>query len=248
MTIPVFVGFDQREAAVYHTFCQSVIENSSKPVAFHPLHGPMMDDFDGQQDGTNRFIFSRYLVPYLMNYEGWAIFADGDMVVTEDIAKLWELRDFGAAVQVVKHDYKTNSPRKFVGTPIENDNVDYPRKNWSSVILFNCGHPSNRSLTRDMVASGGPEFLHRFHWLNDDEIGTLPVSWNWLCGEFPKKPDANLYHYTLGSGGFKVAADGDHADEWHKYFINSIEMIGEDPVKQVSRSAFRAPKKELRVA
>lgn len=245
--IPIFVGFDQREAAVYHTFCQSVIEHSTVPVSFHPLHGPMLNNFDGQRDGTNRFIYSRYLVPYLMGYEGWAIFADGDMVVTEDISKLWELRDWKKAVQVVKHDYKTKAPRKFIGTPIEADNVDYPRKNWSSVILFNCSHPSNRCLNIDMVSNGGPEFLHRFHWLNEDEIGEIPDSWNWLCGEYEPNDEANLYHYTLGAGGFESAADGDHADEWHKYFLDALEMIGEDPVDQVSRSAFRAPIEDLRV-
>ena len=131
MTIPIYVGFDQREACVFHVFNQSVIQHATQPVAFHPLSTKMLD-FDGQQDGTNAFIFSRYLVPHLQNYKGWAIFADGDMHVNDDIVKLWELRDDKYAVMVVKHDYKTCSKRKYIGSPIENDNINYDRKNWSS--------------------------------------------------------------------------------------------------------------------
>ncbi len=127
--ITIFVGYDPREACVYHTFCQSVIEHATQPVQFVPLHRPMLNDFDGQQDGTNAFIYSRYLVPQLQNYTGWAIFVDGDMHVNSDIVELWNLRDESKAAQVVKHNYKTVSPRKYIGTPIENDNVDYDRKN-----------------------------------------------------------------------------------------------------------------------
>ena len=92
--INIFVGYDPREACVYHTFCESVIEHASGPVSFTPLHSPMLNDFDGQQDGTNAFIYSRYLVPFLQDYTGWAIFVDGDMHVNADVYELidrdWE--------------------------------------------------------------------------------------------------------------------------------------------------------------
>jgi len=217
--INLFVGFDPREACVYHTFCQSVIEHASVPVSFIPLHSPMLGGFDGQQDGTNAFIFSRYLVPALQNYEGWAIFCDGDMHVNRNIAHLWELRDETKAVQVVKHDYTTNFRRKYVGTPLEADNVDYPRKNWSSVMLWNCAHPANAVMTSRMVAEAGGAFLHRFQWLKDEEIGSLPPKWNWLVGEYPDTADACLYHQTLGSPGFKHYAKCDSAKEWHGYLL-----------------------------
>ena len=106
--ITVYVGYDPREAAVYHVFCQSVIEHASGPVSFVPLHQDLLN-IDGQQDGSNAFIYSRYLVPHLNNHEGWAMFFDGDMIVTDDIYKLYNLRDERYAVQVVKHDYKTGS-------------------------------------------------------------------------------------------------------------------------------------------
>ena len=162
------MGYDPREAAVFTVFNQSVIKYTSIPVSICPLHQDALN-FDGQQDGSNAFIFSRYLVPYLQDYKGWALFADGDMLITEDLKNLWDLRDDKYAVQVVKHDYKTKNYRKYIGSPMESDNLDYPKKNWSSVMLFNCGHPSNKILTKELVGEAGGAFLHRFQWLTDDE-------------------------------------------------------------------------------
>jgi lipopolysaccharide biosynthesis glycosyltransferase len=223
--IPCYVGFDIREAAAYHTFCQSVITNSSLPVAFIPLHGPLIRDFDGQRDGSNAFIYSRYLIPYLMGFQGWAMFVDGDMIVLDDIAGLWALKDEKYAVQVVKHDYKTKHPRKYIGTAIESDNVDYPRKNWSSVMLFNCGHPSNKVLSREFVEDAGGAFLHRFQWLNDTEIGELPAEWNVLVGE-QSHPHPSLVHYTLGVPLIKHYEECDYSDEWFLEYNGAKHVIG----------------------
>ena len=153
--VNVVVGFDQREAVAYHVFCQSVIDRASAPVQFLPLAENMLSDYkEVHTDGSNKFIYSRFLTPYLMDFSGWAIFADGDMVCEADICELWRLRDPSKAVQVVKHDYKTKANKKYLG----NKNEDYPRKNWSSVILWNCGHQENRVLT--------PEFIQK----NPDHI------------------------------------------------------------------------------
>jgi hypothetical protein len=238
-TVRLFVGFDQREAAAYHVFCQSVIERASCPVAFYPVASNMLGGFDGQQDGTNAFIFSRYLVPLMCNFSGWAIFADGDMVVDCDIAELWAHRQFNnIAVSVVKHDYKTRNPRKYIGTPIENDNVDYPRKNWSSVMLWNCGHFANRCLTPGYVRDSGGEHMHRFKWLRDSQIGALPSDWNHLVGEDPPGP-AKLDHYTLGVSGIRHYADDSGSWRWHSALIKSLECAGEDPVHMVRRAQER---------
>jgi hypothetical protein len=223
--IPLFVGFDPREAAAYHVFCQSVIDYASVPVQFIPLHNPMLRGFDGQKDGTNAFIYSRYLIPSLMNYRGWAMFADGDMVVRDDIENLWCLRDERYAVMCVKHDYKTGHPRKYIGTPLENDNVDYERKNWSSVMMFNCSHPSNRVLNEWLVAEAGGSFLHRFKWLKDEEIGALPPEWNVLVGE--QSGVCKLAHYTLGVPGFRHYANCDHSDEWFDARDRVNHLVGE---------------------
>jgi lipopolysaccharide biosynthesis glycosyltransferase len=224
--IPLFVGYDPREAACYTTFCQSVIDHSSVPVAFTPLHSPMLAGFDGQRDGSNAFIYSRFLVPALMGYSGWAIFVDGDMVVLDDIAKLWAEREnhyFDKAVVVVKHDYKTRNPRKYIGTPMEADNVDYPGKNRSSVMLWNCGHYANRRLSPQFVQESPGSFLHRFQWLEERQVGELPTQWNALVGEQDISA-ASLLHYTCGAPGFAHYAHCDGARHWHKAFKNATHM------------------------
>jgi lipopolysaccharide biosynthesis glycosyltransferase len=165
-------------------------------------------------DGSNAFIYSRFLVPHLMGFQDWALFCDGDMIAMDDIIKLWNMRDDGYAAQVVKHDYKTRSKRKYIGTSMETINPDYPRKNWSSVILWNCAHPQNRILTPAYVMGATGSALHRFSHLTDDEIGDLPAEWNWLVGEQTHNPEAKLAHYTLGVPGIKAYQDCDHAGEW----------------------------------
>ena len=232
--INLYVGYDEREAAVFHVFNQSIIEHATQPVAIHPLSTKMLD-FDGQQDGSNAFIYSRYLVPYLQSYQGWAIFCDGDMHVNADIAELWDLRDDSYAVQVIKHEYRTNHKKKYIGTPIESVNLDYPRKNWSSVMLFNCAHPAHERLTRKYVAEMGPEILHRFRWLSDHEIGELPAEWNHLVGEY-KPAESKLFHHTLGSPGFSYYSDCESSKDWYQYLINSLRMVGGGEVEMVRRA------------
>ena len=169
--IPVFVGYDPREAIAYHTCVNSIIRNSSQPVAIVPVALSLFRDYaETHTDGSNQFIYTRFLVPHLMEYTGHAIFIDGDMIVRGDIAELWNLRDVYKDVQVVKHDYKTRMPVKYLGAK----NEDYPRKNWSSVILWNCASFPNRALTPEFVQQSTGSELHRFSWIDDDRIGSLP--------------------------------------------------------------------------
>ena len=234
--IPIFVGYDSREAACFAVFNQSAIDSTSVPFYVSPLHGPLLNGFDGQKDGTNRFIYSRYLVPSLMNYEGWALYVDSDILCRDDLKKLWDLRDERMAVQVVKHSYKTTEPKKFVNTPIEAENQDYPRKNWSSVILWNCGHIAHKGLTPDFVASKPGSYLHRFKWVPDDEIGDIPQLWNHLVGEYPRNESAALAHYTLGAPGFSEYALSEFHQEWHNTLLKAVNMVGEDPPRMVKRA------------
>jgi hypothetical protein len=224
-TIPLYVGFDPREAAAYHVFCQSVIERASVPVSFHPLHKPMLDGFDGQKDGSNAFIYSRFLVPYLQGFQGWAVFADGDMVCLEDIAKLLEHRDICKAACVVKHDYKTKHARKYIDTHMEAENLDYPRKNWSSLVLWNCSHAANRLLTPEFVSQSPGSLLHRFGWLKDDQIGEIPPEWNALSGE-QDLSGANLIHYTLGVPALEHYHHCDGALNWHRAHRHAMTVEG----------------------
>jgi hypothetical protein len=236
MTLQVAIGFDPREAAAYHVCCQSIIEHASEPVSFIPLASNLLGGFDGQRDGSNAFIFSRFLVPYMLNWRGWALFIDGDMVVRDDIAKLFALRDDYKAAMVVQHDYKTKYPRKYIGSPIESDNVDYPRKNWSSVILWNCAHYANRFLRPETVAESPTSYLHRFEWMPEDRLGALPSVWNWLDGEYGYCDNAKIVHHTLGIPAFKHYANTPYAEEWNRHFLAANNVAGE----KVSDIAARA--------
>jgi len=213
--ISIVVGYDKRESVAYHVFTQSVLEKSSVPVSFIPLSVNTLKIYkETHADGSNEFIYSRFLTPFLMNFSGWAIFADGDMVCNSDIAELWALRDENKAVQVVKHNYKTKKTVKYLG----NKNEDYPRKNWSSLILWNCGHPDNKILTPKFIQEKLGSFLHRFSWLDDNHIGELPLEWNWLAIEYPDNPNANIVHYTLGTPCFREYSQGSMADYWHAVY------------------------------
>ena len=211
--IPIFIGYDPREAVAYHTCANSIIRHASQPVAIIPLALNLFDDYkETHTDGSNQFIYSRFLVPHLMEYTGHAIFIDGDMIVCSDIVELWGQRDVTKDVQVVKHDYQTRMTEKYLGSKNEN----YPRKNWSSVILWNCNSYPNRKLTPDFVQRSTGAELHRFTWIDDERIGELPPEWNWLPDEYGPNSNAKLLHYTLGTPCFHEFATTPMADEWHK--------------------------------
>ncbi len=159
---------------------------------------------------STEFSFSRFLTPYLSGYTGWSVFMDCDMLMLDDIAALWALRDDRYAVMVVKHQHVPKETEKFLGMP----QSKYEKKNWSSVMLFN--NARCRALTPEYVSSASGLDLHQFKWLeSDDEIGTLPRRWNHLVGYDPATPDTALIHYTLGGPYFTEYANCEYADEWH---------------------------------
>lgn len=215
--IPLFAGFDAREEVGFHTFASSVIHHASEPVSICPMHLGMLEKVyrAGIRDGTNAFIYSRFLIPYLMEWRGMAIFADGcDMIAKADIAELWAMRNPFLAVQCVKHEYKTKNTRKYVGTEMEATNADYPRKNWSSLMLINCSHYAWRDLTPDKVETMTGGELHGFRFIPERYIGALPPEWNWLADEYGPNPDAKLLHWTAGIPAFPHYSNADHADDW----------------------------------
>lgn len=212
--IPVYIGYDERQSAAYHVFAQSVIKTATRPVALIPLALNLLKGYsETHKDGSNAFIYSRFLVPHLQGFEGWAIFCDGDMVCLSDISELWDLRDDSKAVMVVKHDYQTTHQRKYIGSSMETHNTNYPRKNWSSVMLVNCGHPSNKVLTPGYVMEATGTKLHRFAHLADEEIGEIPKEWNHLVGEQPSA-GAKLAHYTLGVPGIMNYSRCEYSEQW----------------------------------
>lgn len=136
------------------------------------------------------------------------------MLLRAPLKELWGLFDPSKAVQVVKHDYRTKHPRKYIGTPMEAPNADYPCKNWSSLILWNNGHRAHYE-AREKLRGFDGAYLHRFAWLQDHEIGELPMEWNWLADEYGANPQAKLLHWTAGIPGFEHYKNAPHADEWH---------------------------------
>ncbi len=220
--INIVVGFDQRESVAYHTFTQSIIEKSSLPVSLTPLAINTLKDYqETHADKSNDFVYSRFLTPYLYDFKGWAIFADGDMICQADIKELWDLKDESKALLVVKHDYQTKAKQKYLG----NINENYPRKNWSSVMLWNCAHPKHRILTPEFISNQTGKYLHRFSWLDDAEIGELPIEWNWLAIEYPENKNAKLIHYTLGTPCFEDYKNTDMSDIWHDEYKRMIDGI-----------------------
>ena len=158
---------------------------------------------------------------YLQSFTGWAIYIDGDMILRTDIAELWNLQQPDKDVMVVQHDYKTKMPVKYLGAK----NEDYPRKNWSSVILWNCNSFPNRKLTPSFVQQQTGSFLHRFNWLQDERIGRLPIEWNWLPDEFGPNANAKLLHWTLGTPCFKDFSSATQSEEWHSERILSTVCL-----------------------
>lgn len=204
--IQLFVGYDVRECSGLHVFMQSLMETASVPVAVCPL---------GQRNviapaGSNAFTFARFEIPRLMGHAGGAIFMDGsDMLLRRDIAELEALRDERFAVQVIQHDYKTRHARKYVGTSMECRNEDYPRKQWASVMLINCGHAAWKRFNPSHTLAS-----LQFAGLEDSEIGDLPTAWNWLVDEHGRNNEAALLHFTAGIPAFGAYRNTPHAEEW----------------------------------
>lgn len=213
------IGFDQVESAAAHTLIHSILSRSSKPVSITPIFLKNLKDiYTRERDPkqSNEFSFSRFLTPYLSNYEGWSLFMDCDMMLTADIDELFELADPTKAVMVVKHDYTPSTDTKYLNAV----QYKYPRKNWSSVMLFN--NAKCKMLTPDYVNNATPMDLHRFAWVDDDLIGELPVEWNHLVGEYSPNPKAKIVHWTLGGPYFEEYKDVEFSDEWRSEYEQAI--------------------------
>jgi hypothetical protein len=214
--LKIYTGYDKREAVGYHTFCASVIERATKPVSFTPLHIDTLNFYKGgERDGTNAFAFSRFLIPYMERYNGWALFVDGaDMICRTDITTIMDEVDLYNAVSVVKNVYESKHPRKYVGTLMEAENRPYERKNWSSVMVINCAHFAWRSITPDTVATMRGLDLHQFRFIPDQRIGSLSPEWNWLADEYGPNDNAKIVHWTAGIPGFPHYKDAPMSEVW----------------------------------
>ncbi len=214
--LKIFIGYDPVESVAWHTMAHSILARSSAPVAIVPVNiANLKNVYTRERDPkqSNEFSFTRFLVPYLSGYEGYAAFFDCDMMLRTDVAKLFEqaAKEPSKAVHVVQHDYEPKDDIKYLNTV----QYRYPRKNWSSVVVWNCAHPANRVVTPEFVNTASAMELHRFQWLKDGDIGALDVRWNWLVGEYASPPeDVHNVHWTVGGPYFQEYRSADFADEW----------------------------------
>lgn len=225
----VFIGFDRREQEAYHVCCRSLTRHSGVPLRVHALmedhlramgmywrthgerQGQRIDLVDGKPFSTD-FTFTRFLVPALCDYSGMALFCDIDFLWRADVADLFMLFDPSKAVMCVQHKHEPGESLKMDGQVQQ----PYRRKNWSSLILWNCGHPSNEALTVDAVNMKDGRWLHGFGWLQDHEIGSLPMGWNYLVGWNTKaaEPNPRAVHFTEGVPTMAGYENCEYADEW----------------------------------
>lgn len=207
----VCIGFDPAETVAYHVLAQSILSRSSQPVRFIPINKRNIPEFTrGIEDGSTEFSFSRFLTPFLSGYVGQSIFMDADMIVRCDIAEIFEHCDLHHDVFVVKHDYTPKSGKKFLG----NTQHVYPKKNWSSVMVFNNFTSACRRLTPEVVNEASGKYLHQFQWCDEARVGELPAEWNHLVGEYDENPDAKIVHYTLGTPCFRGYENQEFGAEW----------------------------------
>ena len=225
--IRVFIGYDPREAVAFSVLAHSIYVRSSEPVSVAPLMlSELRSVFTRERHPlqSTDFAFTRFLVPYLSGFEGWSIFTDCDMLVLDDIARLWRLRDERYAVMVVKHDHQPRESVKFLGQP----QTQYQKKNWSSVMLFN--NERCTALTPDYVNRASGLELHQFKWLgNDALIGDLPRRWNHLVGYYKPSREVSLVHYTLGGPYFDEYHDCEYADEWRQELKRMLACTQREP-------------------
>ena len=203
----IYIGYDTREDIAYQV-CKYSLNKKSVDIKVHPLKLSNLRDrelYSREEDklASTEFTFSRFLVPELNQFKGWALFCDCDVLFMEDVNNLFALADERYALMCVHHDYKPSESLKMDGK----QQFIFPRKNWSSVVLWNCGHESNKKINRELINNPDTtgKYLHRFSWLKDEEIGSIPHHWNWLAGwyEEPKDGNPKAIHYTEGGPWFE---------------------------------------------
>jgi hypothetical protein len=214
---PVYVGWDSKEEIAYEICRHSLLARASVPAEVHPIkqaelraRGLYSRPIDPL--AATEFTYTRFFVPFLAGYRGWALFCDCDFLWLADIKDLLALLDDRYAVMCVHHDHRPPESWKMD----HRQQTLYPRKNWSSMVLYNCGHPANRALTPEVVNRETGAFLHRFQWLPDALIGAVPETWNWLEGwsRRPEKGRPNVVHFTRGGPWFAEWQDVDYGDLW----------------------------------
>lgn len=229
----IFVGHEPTEQAAFDVCKNSILSTASVSVLVEAINQQDLrtaglyrrmfyrdgtqayDAADGKPIST-QFSFTRFLVPALCQYSGWAAFCDSDMLWRDDIKDLFALANPRFAVMCVQHEHTPIEDHKMRAGQIQ---TRYHRKNWSSVMLWNCGHAANRNLTPYMVNTQPGWWLHGMHWLDDSQIGALPLKWNWLEGYSDPALKPSVVHYTTGTPDVPGHESAAYADEWRSHSV-----------------------------
>jgi len=226
-----YIGYDAKEDIAYRVCKQSLINKSTISISVKSLklYELITKNFYTRSIdplASTEFTYSRFLIPTLMNYNGWAVFCDCDFLFFEDISLLFNSLDDNKALYCVQHDYTPKEKHKMDG---QKQSI-YPRKNWSSFMVFNCSHPSNKKLTKEIVNAESGSFLHQLKWLDDSEIGSLDERWNWLEGWTSNHNNSEPFavHFTRGGPWFEEWQDVEFAKEWNrerdKYLLKKFNL------------------------
>ena len=231
---PVYVGWDSREDIAYQVCRHSILKRASIPVTVTAIRQYELREqglYTRELDplASTEFTYTRFFIPHFQDYKGWALFCDCDFLWLADIKGLVNLIDDRYAIMCVHHDHRPSEEWKMD----KRAQTQYPRKNWSSLVLYNCGHTANATLTVDIANTKSGSFLHRFQWLDDKLIGAVPETWNWLEG-WCKKPEAghpNVVHMTRGGPWFDEWRDIDYADLWR---AEETDYLATQPNTQIA--------------
>ncbi len=228
--IDVYIGYDPTESAAFYTLAHSIYRHASQPVRITALRRSSLNGSYRRPRGpteSTEFSITRFLVPYLSGHRGMSIFLDCDMLCRSDIVELLDYADPVKAVSVVQHDYEPRTDNKMLGQV----QTRYAKKNWSSLMIFQnilCW-----KLTPHYVNSASGLDLHQFTWA--DEVGSIPLEWNWLVGEYDYNPEAKIAHFTLGGPWWEDYQCADYADEW----LDELDMMLDEKALEVDRETTR---------
>jgi len=219
----IYVGWDSREDIAYQVCEHSILRRAKGNIHIVPLKQPTLREqgiYTREVDklASTEFTFTRFLVPHLNNFKGWAVFCDSDIVFLMDAVRLFDNLDTSKAVYCVQHDYNPPEGLKMDGQA----QLQYPRKNWSSMMIFNCSHIACKSLDVATVNTATGAYLHRFEWCDDSDIGVLDASYNWLVGHYNEGVDGapKILHYTEGGPWFENMRDCEYDHIWKREVIN----------------------------
>lgn len=242
--LAVYIGHDSRESVASHVAVHSIKRHTTanlkiyllkhrelrrngffcRPWLIDPDTGEYRDLSDNRPFSTE-FSHTRFLVPELQKFQGWALFLDADMIFTSDIKQLFKVKNDKYAVMCVPHKHKPPADCFKMDNRMQHV---YRRKNWSSFVLWNCAHPSNKKLTKEKVNFLKGADLHSFSWLQDHEIGELSYTYNYISGVSPPMPvdmkgraiKPDVIHYTEGGPWFEECQDVPFADLWRQEHEN----------------------------